>query len=117
GGQPGRSPMASVFERLPDIDEVRLRDMDSAGIDVQVLSHIPSPVQQLEAAKAIELATGSNDRLAEAISRHPSRFAGFAALPMPDPQAAAEELERCVTQLGFKGAMIHGRTQGVFHDD
>lgn len=109
--------MASIFERLPDLGEVRLQDMDAAGIDVQVLSHTPSPVQQLEPARAVELAIGANDRLAEAISNHPTRFAGFAALPTPDPPAAAEELERCVTTLGFKGAMVHGRTQGNFHDD
>jgi predicted TIM-barrel fold metal-dependent hydrolase len=117
GGRPGRSPMSSVFSRLPDLGEVRLREMDEAGIDMQVLSHTPSAVQQLNAESAVELAIGANDRLAEAIARHPDRFAGFAALPTPDPQAAADELERTVTQLGFKGAMIHGRSQGSFHDD
>jgi predicted TIM-barrel fold metal-dependent hydrolase len=74
-------------------------------------------VQQLNPETAVELAVGANNRLAEAISRHPDRFSGFAALPTPDPEAAAEELERCVTKLGFKGAMIHGRSQGLFHDD
>ena len=53
----------------------------------------------------------------EAVRAHPDRFAGFAALPTPDPKAAADELERAVTKLGFKGAMIHGLTHGVFHDD
>jgi len=108
--------MSSIFQRLPDLGEARLREMDEAGIDVQVLSHTPSPVQQLNPEAAVELAVGANDRLAEAIARNPGRFAGFAALPTPDPEAAAEELERCVKELGFKGAMIHGRTQGVFHD-
>jgi predicted TIM-barrel fold metal-dependent hydrolase len=116
-GGGGRSPMASIFERLPDLGEGRLREMDEAGIDVHVLSHVPSPVQQLNPESAVELAVGANDRLAEAVARHPDRFAAFAALPTPDPDAAAEELERCVTKLGFKGAMIHGRSQGAFHDD
>jgi 2,3-dihydroxybenzoate decarboxylase len=58
-----------------------------------------------------------NDRLSETVSAHPARFAGFAALPTAEPAAAAEELERCVTQLGFKGAMVHGLTNGVFFDD
>ncbi|HEU0073754.1 MAG TPA: amidohydrolase family protein [Dehalococcoidia bacterium] len=117
GGGQARSPTSGIFQRLPDLGEVRLRDMDAAGIDVQVLSHTPSPVQQLEPDKAVEMAIGANDRLAEAVARHPERFAGFAALPTPHPGAAAEELERCVRKLGFKGAMIHGRSQGAFHDD
>jgi 2,3-dihydroxybenzoate decarboxylase len=91
--------------------------MDEAGIDVQVLSHVSSPVQQLNAESAVELAIGANDRLRDAIAQHPDRLAGFAALPTPDPQAAADELERAVSKLGFKGAMLHGRSQGVFHDD
>ncbi|HEX5139559.1 MAG TPA: amidohydrolase family protein [Dehalococcoidia bacterium] len=117
GGGQGASPMRSIFERLPDLGEVRLRQMDEAGIDVQVLSHIPSPVQQLNREAAVELAVSLNDRLAKAVSAHPDRFAAFAALPTPEPEAAAEELERCVTGLGFKGAMIHGRSQDAFHDD
>jgi 2,3-dihydroxybenzoate decarboxylase len=117
GPPPGQSPLSNIFSRLPDLGEVRLRDMDEAGIDVQVLSHIPSPVQQLNPETAVDLAINANDRLSEAIDRHPDRFAGFAALPTPDPDAAADELERCVTKLGFKGAMIHGRSQGSFHDD
>jgi predicted TIM-barrel fold metal-dependent hydrolase len=86
-GNARRSPLSSVLARLPDLDEVRLKEMDEAGIDVQVLSHTPSPVQQLNPESAVELAIGANDRLAEAVARHPERFAGFAALPTPDPQA------------------------------
>jgi 2,3-dihydroxybenzoate decarboxylase len=111
GGGPG------VAERLLDLGEVRLQQMDEAGIDVQVISHAPSVIQQLNAETSVELAIGANNALREAIDNHPDRFAGFAALPTPDPQAAAEELERAVTQLGFKGAMVHGNTQGSFHDD
>jgi 2,3-dihydroxybenzoate decarboxylase len=117
GGGGGRSLMSSVFQRLPDLGEVRLREMDEAGIDFQVLSHVPGPAQQLNPETAVDLATGANDRLAAAIDKHPDRFAGFAMLPTPDPQAAADELERCVSLYGFKGAMIHGRSQGAFHDD
>jgi 2,3-dihydroxybenzoate decarboxylase len=111
GGGPG------VVERLLDLDDVRLRQMDEAGIDVQVISHAPSLIQQVNAEQSVELAVGANNALRQAIDRHPQRYAGFAALPTPDPAAAADELERAVTQLGFKGAMIHGSTQGVFHDD
>jgi 2,3-dihydroxybenzoate decarboxylase len=110
-GEPG------IQTRLLDIHGERLRDMDEASIDVQVLSHAPSTLQSLNAETAIELAVGANNRLRETISSRPDRFAAFASLPTPDPEAASDELERAVTQLGFKGAIIHGRTQGVFHDD
>jgi predicted TIM-barrel fold metal-dependent hydrolase len=65
----------------------------------------------------VDLTRRVNDRLAEACARYPTRFAGFAALPTPRPEEAALELQRCVQDLGFKGAMIHGMTNGVFHDD
>ena len=58
-----------------------------------------------------------NDRLAEIVKANPKRFAAFGILPTPDPKAAADELERTVTKLGFKGAMIHGLTNGLFIDD
>ena len=66
---------------------------------------------------AVELTRRFNNRLTEACARHPSRFAAFAALPTPVPDKAAQELERRVTELGFKGAMIHGLTNGVSIDD
>jgi 2,3-dihydroxybenzoate decarboxylase len=110
-------PMAALGDRLEDLGEGRLAVMDGAGIDFQVLSHVPSRVQQVAPSEAIELAKGANDRLHSVVDRNPDRFAAFAALPTPEPQAAAAELDRTVTQLGFKGAMIHGRSQDVFHDD
>lgn len=109
-GLPGLGP------KLADLGELRLREMDAAGIDLQVISHAPSPLQQLEPRESIPEATAINDRLHDAVDRNPERFAAFAALPTRDPRAAADELERTVTRLGFKGAMIHGRTQEAFHD-
>jgi 2,3-dihydroxybenzoate decarboxylase len=114
-GPEGRG--TEVRRRLLDLGELRLAEMDAAGIDVQVISHGAPSVQRLDAETAVWMAKGANDRLAEAITRHPDRFAGFAALPTPDPEAAAAELDRAVTTLGFKGAMIHGLTNGVFLDD
>jgi 2,3-dihydroxybenzoate decarboxylase len=90
--------------------------MDAAGIDLQVISHAPSPLQQLDPSESRPLATAANDRLHDAVDRNPERFAGFASLPTRDPDAAADELERCVSRLGFKGAIIHGTSQGEFHD-
>ena len=107
----------ALVAKLNDLGEVRLREMDSAGIDLQVISHAPSPLQQLDAAEARQVALQANDRLHDAVDRNPERFAAFAGLPTTDPRAAADELERTVTRLGFKGAMIHGRSRGEeFHD-
>jgi len=115
GGAMG-TRMAALTQKLTDLGAVRLGEMDAAGIDLQVISHAPSALQQLEPADARQLAAAANDRLHDAIDRNPERFAAFAALPTPDPQAAADELERTVTRLGFKGAMIHGRSREEFHD-
>ncbi len=108
---------APVLSRLEDVGQGRLADMDAAGIDVEVLSHAPPSLQRIDAESAVPLARRANDRLYETVRAHPLRFAAFAALPTADPKAAAEELERSVSRLGFKGAMIHGPSQGVFLDD
>ncbi|USX14400.1 amidohydrolase family protein [Oxalobacteraceae bacterium OTU3CAMAD1] len=94
----------------------RLADMDSAGITMQVLSYGGFP-QLLPDAQAIDLNRAANDRLATAAQAHPTRFAGFATLPWQAPEAAARELERAVTQLGLKGALINGRPGDSFLDD
>src|SRR5215207_2047670 len=84
-----------VAERLDDVGQGRIAEMDAAGIDIQVLSHGAPSVQKIaDAELAIRLARGANDRLAETVSAYPDRFAGFAALPTVAPQAAADELER-----------------------
>ena len=104
--------------RLDDLGALRLREMDEAGIDMQVLSETAPAAQVFEPEQSIRLARSSNDFLHAAIRVHPDRFAGFAALPTPDPKAAADELERAVTKLGFKGAMIMGLSRGGrFLDD
>src|SRR5512138_1280598 len=103
-GPEGRAP--EVRKRLFDLGELRLAEMDEAGIDVQVLSHSAPSAQRLDPETAVRLARGANDRLHQALQRHPDRFAAFATLPTPDPKAAADELERTVTKLGFKGAMV-----------
>ena len=114
-GPEGRAP--EIRRRLDDLGELRLKEMDEAGIDVQVLSHGAPSTQRLDAPTAVRLARDANDRLAKVIAARPERFAGFAALPTPDPKAAAAELDRTISELGFKGAMVHGLTNGVFFDD
>jgi 2,3-dihydroxybenzoate decarboxylase len=117
GHFPAGENKSHVFDLLTEIGEVRLRAMDEAGIDIQVLSHGAPAAQKLSPEIAVDLTRRVNDRLAEACARYPTRFAAFAALPTPVPEQAALELERCVTELGFKGAMIHGLTNGLFIDD
>jgi predicted TIM-barrel fold metal-dependent hydrolase len=106
-----------VVAELLDLGERRLAAMDAAGIDVQVLSHNQPGCQAFDAAAAIPLAREVNDLLFEAVKAHPDRFAGLAALPTADPAAAVKELDRAITRLGFKGAMINGHTRGSFLDD
>jgi 2,3-dihydroxybenzoate decarboxylase len=103
-------------ERLHDLGALRIKEMDEAGIDLQVISHGAPSTQKLSGPNAVELTRRVNDRLHAAVKAHPTRFAAFAALPTIDPKAAADELERTV-KLGFKGAMIHGLGNGVFMDD
>lgn len=114
---PNGENKSHVQDLLTEIGDKRLRAMDEAGIDIQVLSHGAPAAQKLPAELAVDLTKRTNDRLAEACAKHPSRFAAFAALPTPVPEQAALELERCVKDLGFKGAMIHGLTNGLFIDD
>jgi len=102
---------------LAEIGDRRLADMDQSGITTQVLS-VAGPGADLVPGQAgIDLARAYNDALAEACARHPARFRGFAHLPLLTPDAAAEELRRCVQQLGFHGVLVNGATDGRFLDD
>src|SRR5882762_8513348 len=100
-----------IVEQNSDLGAKRLAHMDAAGVDVQVLSFGSPGPQGFGADVAIPMAKDANDLAHEAVKAHPDRFAAFAALPTADPGGAAEELERCVTRLGFKGAMIHGHAR------
>jgi gamma-resorcylate decarboxylase len=103
----------NVLERrLLDMDDERLAEMDEHGIGFAVLSiNAPGAQSVFAPARAIDVARRGNDALAAGVARHPDRFAGFAALPMQDPDAASAELTRAVKQLGFKGAMVNGFSQ------
>jgi uncharacterized protein len=106
-------------EALRDLDKARIADMDAAGIDVQVVSHVPPAAQGLQGTAGVTAARQANDHLAAAVARHPGRLAGFATLPTSSPEAAAGELERAVGDLGFAGALVHSTlgTDGAFLDD
>jgi uncharacterized protein len=109
-------PMVRLGE-LQELGEKRLADMDANGITVEVLSVAGPGADLLEGAAGVGLARDLNDNLARIVAEHPQRFGGFAHLPMAAPDAAADELERAVTELGFHGALINGHTGGRFLDD
>jgi uncharacterized protein len=110
----GRS--TEFFDRLSDIGDKRIAEMDAAGIDMQVLSLQFPGTEQLEAAEALVLAKEANDYLGAAVKQHPTRFAGLACLPTAAPDKAADELERRIRD-GFKGAIINGHNRGRYLDD
>jgi 2,3-dihydroxybenzoate decarboxylase len=106
-----------ITARLSDFGDDRLEAMDRAGVTRAVLSLAGPGVQsETDTTTAIRMAVAANDHLAREIQLRPDRFAGFGHLAMQDPTAAADELERCVRDLGFCGAMINGHTQGRYLD-
>lgn len=114
---------AFLVNFMPDRDSAerlsgnRLAHMDRVGIDVQVVSHGANSPGNLDHPEAVELCRLVNNALAEQISEHPTRFRGFATLPLHDPVAAADELKRCVDELGFVGTLVSGSCGGRFLDD
>ena len=109
--------MKQLQPKLLDLGAGRIAEMDSAKIDLQVLSLCSLGIDHLDAATETPLCTSVNDELAAAVRANPTRLAGFAALPMKNPAAAAKELQRAVETLGFRGAMVDGTTDGLFLDD
>ncbi len=104
--------------QLLDFTEERLPQLDAAGVDVEVLSlNSPGIQAEQDPATAVRKACEVNDFLAAVMAEHPTRFAGFAALPLQDPGAAAKELDRAVTQLGLRGALVNAHTNGRYLDD
>ena len=108
---------AQLVSRLADIGAGRIRDMDATGIEMQVLSLTSPGVQVFDTADANKIASDTNDQVAEAIRKYPTRFAGLAAAAPQDPKAAAKEIERGVRKLGLKGVIINSHTRGEFLDD
>jgi 5-carboxyvanillate decarboxylase len=107
----------AVRERMLDIGDRRIADMDAAGIDMQLLLLTTPGVQLLEADTAIALAAASNDQVSKAAARHPERFAALAAVAPQAPEAAAKGLERAVSRLKLKGAVINSHTDGEYLND
>ena len=104
------------LELLAEVGERRLKSMNDAGISVQVLSNSGPGPDLVAGPDGVAMAKETNDQLAKIIAARPDRFAGFAALPLQSPDAAAKELVRAVKELGLVGAMVHGTTEGRFLD-
>jgi predicted TIM-barrel fold metal-dependent hydrolase len=121
---PGTGPLARVNGAaldglLRDAGAARIADMDAAGIDLQVLSHVQPAAQGLRGADGVAAARRANDYLAEVVGASAGRLAGFATLPTGSPAEAAEELSRCVLSLGFAGGLVNSTlgTNDRFLDD
>ncbi|MGN1057437.1 MAG: amidohydrolase family protein [Comamonas sp.] len=106
-----------IMRTLTDMDDLRLKHMDDAGVDVQVLALTSPGVQVMDDAVAVECARQSNDFLAAAIQRHPTRLAGMLAVAPQNPAEAAKEIARGVSTLGMNAVVINSHTKGEYLSD
>lgn len=105
-------PSPDAKDKLLDVGSARLAEMDRGGVEIAILSLVAPGIQAIpNVAQAIDTARRANDYLGEHIAKNPKRLKGFAALPLQDPQAAAQELTRCVKELGFSGTLVNGFSQ------
>ena len=109
--------MRFAGDMLTDVDTVRFDFMRKQKVDMQVLSYTNPVPDTVPPQEAVQICGQANDILADVVKQHSDRFAAFATLPMADPIEAAKELERCVKEYGFAGALITGTYQNKFYDD
>jgi 2,3-dihydroxybenzoate decarboxylase len=115
GGEASRA--TGVFERMGDLGQRRIQDMDDSGIDKQIIALTAPGVQILKRDAAIAMATLANDKLGDAVRAHPDRFVGLTAIAPQDPAVAAREIERGANSLGFKGVIVNSHTHDEYLDD
>ena len=107
-GRNGQSYAQDIERRLSDAD-LCIQEMDRAGIEMTILSLTSPGVQSVsDAGRATELAASSNDHAATLIAKYPGRFGAFATAALQNPEAAADEVQRCVEKLKFSGVLING---------
>lgn len=109
--------MGPMRDRLCDLENERLKTMDEHGVSMHLLSLTAPGVQMFDADTAIDLSIIVNDRLAEVIARHPTRYAGLGAVAPQSPKRAAKEMERCMNKLKLNGFVINSHTNGEYLDD
>jgi predicted TIM-barrel fold metal-dependent hydrolase len=104
------SPPAKAATKILEYGEGRIKEMDECGIDMQIISLSYPALDPFQTADAIEVAKMINNQISETIKKYPKRFSGYCCIPLQDPNAAADELERAVTKLGLKAAMVNVNT-------
>ncbi len=109
--------MVFIGNALMDADAGRLAFMNKNKIDMQVLSYTSPVSDTVPVSEAVRICRRANDILAENVKAHPERFSAFATLPMANPTEAANELERCVKEYNFCGALLAGQYRGHFYDE
>ena len=114
---PGSWLAYRLLDKLLDLDEGRIARLDEAGLDMAVLSLAAPGTEPFEPSLGTRIAKETNDALAEAISRHPDRYLGYATLAPKDAAGAAKELERCVKELGFRGWNTHSNFGDSYLDE
>lgn len=107
-------PNGPVHNRLIDLYEMRMQEMDKYDVDMHLLALTSTGVQMMEPDRAVAVAEIGNDRLREAIQRHPDRFTGLATIAVQDPPRAVKEIERAITKLKLNGIMINSHTNGEY---
>ncbi|GAX08567.1 4-oxalomesaconate hydratase [Secundilactobacillus silagincola] len=112
-----KGPQANIVDQYLHSFDKRLEYMDKYNIDMQVVSNTGGPMLAGSKEQAVTNSRQINDLLGSEIKKHPTRFGGLATLPVNYPEAAAEELERAVTQLGINGAIIGGLANDHFLDE
>lgn len=117
GYNDARGNGGEMMRLVQNIDDERIAYMDRAGIDMQIISLAGGVPSTLDARYSVPLCHEANDEMAELTAGYPGRFAVFANLPLADGNAMADELERCVREKHFVGAMLSGHYHGIPYDD
>jgi 5-carboxyvanillate decarboxylase len=101
------APAAAAAAKVLEYGEGRIREMDEAGIDMQILSLSYPAIDAFKTEDAVEVSKMVNNQIAEAVKAHPKRFSGFCCIPLQDPNIAADEMERAINKLGLKAVMVN----------